>query len=158
MADNWGGSGVEVREATLRGPDDAVVSMDFAVVGDGVWRTVSLPFHTKFQGTLRQIRLHPAVQAPHVRGTSHPNALRAGGAYGDGAYGGVGAGETEAVLGRSNPNAALRELDAPPPTKGNAFAVDWVRVVVAPTIMRVEGCQVTKNANGENKRERTKSK
>lgn len=151
VGDNWGGPGIEVREVQLRGPDDTIVSMDFAVVGDGAWRTVSLPFHTKFQGTLHQIRLHPAVQAPYVRGVSNPNALRTD-AYGgtgassdsNGVYGSVGAAETEILLGADGTNV-LKELDAPPPTKGNAFAFDWIRVVVAPTIMRVEGCQV----NGE---------
>lgn len=155
VGDNWGGSGIEVREVKLRGPDDTIVSMDFAIVGDGAWRTVSLPFHTKFQGMLHQIRLHPAVQAPYVRGISNPNALRTeaydgkggssigGGSSSDsnGVYGSVGASETEILLGADGTNA-LRELDAPPPTKGNAFAFDWIRVVVAPTIMRVEGCQV----------------
>lgn len=158
VGDNWGGSGIEVREVQLRGPDDTIVSMDFAIVGDGAWRTVSLPFHTKFQGQLHQIRLHPAVQAPHVRGASNPNALRTeahdgknggssstasggGGSESNGVFGSVGAAETEVLLGADGANV-LRQLDAPPPTKGNAFAFDWIRVVVAPTIMRVEGCQV----------------
>jgi hypothetical protein len=127
VADNWGGDGIAVREASLRGPDDTVVSVDFAVVGDGAWRTVSLPLHAAFRGTLRQVRLHPALGGGGVRG-------------------GSGAAATEAALGPS--------LDAPPPTKGNAFAIDWIRVVVAPTIMRVEGCQVKRKRASDRQRKK----
>lgn len=75
-AGNYGAAKIEVRELTLRGPEDRIVSVDFPIAGDGRWHTYAVPFYEKFRGLLTQVRLHPAVKAPFRRGASAPNAYR----------------------------------------------------------------------------------
>lgn len=49
----------------------------------------------------------------------------------------------------------VRELHSPAPQHGNAFAVDWIKVAVAPAVMRVEGCDANKYYADENRVEPT---
>ena len=65
---NHGGDALEVREMTLRGPEDTITSMDFDIQNDGKWHTYAVPFWKKLNGMLTQIRIYPAVGTKYVRG------------------------------------------------------------------------------------------
>jgi hypothetical protein len=137
--DNFGGDVLEVRELTLKGRDDSFVSMDFPISGDGQWHTYTLPFHTKLSGYLNQLRVYPCVKAPFVRGVSEVNAYKDF----------MTEDEIKAILKthqftRGGETDTIEPLDSPSPLLGNSFAVDWIKIAVAPTVMRVMGCSVNK--------------
>ena len=141
---NHGGPKMEVRELTLRGPEDTITAMDFDIQNDGKWHTYAVPFWEKLNGLLTQVRIFPAVGTRYVRGLKDSNVDGEGG---NGAPGGgasnanfMGTAEKKAILAQYNGQALVSPLDSPPPRLGNAFSFDWVRIAVAPTLMRVTGC------------------
>jgi len=137
--ENFGGEALEVREITLRGRDDSFVSMDFPIANDGQWHTYSVPFHSKLHGYLTQMRVYPCVKAPFIRGVSDVNAYSEFMSESD----------IKSILKnhqftRGGETDDISALNSPSPRLGNSFSVDWIKIAVAPTVMRVMGCQVNK--------------